>query len=72
MELQLGYIYKCRWTYRSQPNFMGWDTLMFIKEEKEREDLGRMFTFLDLQSGEKITIDEDLARLCEELNLEEL
>ena len=72
MELKLGHLYKCKWCYRSQPDSMGWDTLVYIKEEKEREDLGRMFTFLDLQSGEKITIDEDLARLCKKLNLEEL
>ena len=72
MELQLGYIYKCRWAYRDEPDFMGWDTLMFIKEEVERTDLGRMFTFLDLRSGEKVTLGQCLARLCEELNLEEL
>tara|TARA_R100000734_G_C3295451_1_gene86698 strand:- start:637 stop:792 length:156 start_codon:yes stop_codon:yes gene_type:complete len=51
---------------------MGWDTLMFLKEEEEREDLGRMFTFLDLRSGEKVTLGQDLARLCKELNLEEV
>lgn len=75
MQLKIGQLYKCKWCYRSQPDFMGWDMIMFLGTETVKhshDECVTSYLFHDVLQGERRLLDEGLIRFCKELNLEEL
>ena len=74
MQLKLGQIYKCKWCYRSQPDSMGWDMLIYIRHEPPNmKQAYSTYIFINpLDGGNTVALDADLAKRCKELNLEEV
>ena len=66
--MQIGQLYSCRWTPFHSNDERGWDMLMFLGVDTDKQN---SYVFYDLIHGARRHLSEGLIRHCKEINREE-
>ena len=65
--MQVGSLYSCKWTPFHSNDERGWDMLMFLGVDTDKQN---GYVFFDLIHGARRHLSEGLIRHCKEINKE--